>query len=81
MSRWVSLYQAFENASVKRSKSARKRSHTARYSGSTFRAMSEVIIMSGFICPGTCASGVFGASGSVGVHCSAPAGLFVCSQS
>ena len=49
MSRCVSLYQAFENARVNRSKSARKRSHMARYSGSTLSAMSEVIIMSGFI--------------------------------
>ena len=81
MSRWVSLYQALENAWVKASKSPRNFSHTARYSGSTFSAMSVVIIISGFIWPGTWASGVRGASASLGVHCRAPAGLLVCTHS
>src|ERR1022692_3183484 len=76
MSRWVSLYQALEKALVKASKSPRNFSQTLRYSGSTFSAMSVVIIMSGFILPGTWASGVLGASGLDGVHCRAPAGFW-----
>src|ERR1039458_2269814 len=81
MSRWVSLYQALEKALVKASKSPRNFAQTLRYSGSTFSAMSVVIIMSGFILPGTWASGVLGASGLDGVHCRAPAGLLVWTQS
>ena len=63
------------------SKSFRNFSHTFRYSGSTLKAMSDVIIIRAFIWPGMCASGVLGASGSVGVHCSAPAGLLTCFHS
>jgi hypothetical protein len=43
--------------------------------------MSLVIIISGCSTPSRWASGVLGAAGSFGVHCEAPAGLWVGSHS
>ena len=82
MSRCSSLNQARAYWSAKYSGSAWKRSEMGRNSGSAMSAMSVVAIIGGFFLPSTCASGTSScASGSLGFHCFAPAGLSVSSQS
>ena len=82
MSRCSSLYQALANASASWSGFSWKRLAIEPVIGSTFSARSEVNIIGACRFDGSCASGtVPWASGFVGVHCFAPAGLVVSSQS
>ena len=80
MSRWVSLNQARAKASPKYAGSSRNFCMTARYLGSTFIAMSAVVIIVGTLVPGVWALGARVSAGSpTGCHCLAPAGLRVSS--
>src|SRR5919205_1595194 len=82
MSRCRSLYHAFANASDSSSGLSWKRFEIGPYVGSSFNARSVVSIIGAWRFDGSCASGtVPSASGSVGVHCFAPAGLVVSCQS
>src|SRR5947209_16614412 len=82
MSRCNSLYQALPNASASWSGCSWKRLTISAYFGSASIAMSDVSIIGACRFDGSCASGTVPlASGFLGFHCFAPAGLVVSSHS
>ncbi len=82
MSRWVSLYQAFANASANSFGFWWKRREIFSYAGSIRSERSVVSIIGACRFDGSCASGTaFAAAPPFGFHCHAPAGLFSFSHS
>ncbi|MDT4862704.1 hypothetical protein FQZ97_973730 [compost metagenome] len=81
MSRCVSLNQARANASWNSCGLAMKRREIFSYVGSMRMPMSAVVMVGTWRLLGSCASGAVAASGFLGFHWWAPAGLLVSTHS